>query len=180
MRSVRYAIRQDGELLIENVSGSSERGRAAAGTVKGEFAKLVNLSVERGIRVPRLLRCWSNGNGLRHSFTVALVERDIPPSAHERYCIFPSAAISSHDGARQACHGVPARITSPSALHRAVPRLEPVPLKVSSSCRVPTSQTLTVSRPPDAEINRRPSDAFHTVQVAVSRRFDHFASCRIK
>jgi len=30
-----------------------------------------------------------------------------------------AAAISSHDGARQACHGVPAIITSPSALHLA-------------------------------------------------------------
>ena len=68
-----------------------------------------------------------------------------------------AAAISSQDGARQACHGAPARITSPSALHLAASRSEPVPPKVSSSCRVPTSQSLTASRPPDAEINRRPS-----------------------
>ena len=57
-----------------------------------------------------------------------------------------AAAISSQDGARQNCHGGPARITSPSAVHRAMRSTEPVPAKVSSSCRVPTSQSLIASR----------------------------------
>ena len=39
-----------------------------------------------------------------------------------------AAAISSQDGARQAWHGVPARIMSSSALHRAAAQSEPVPL----------------------------------------------------
>src|ERR1019366_6485726 len=69
-----------------------------------------------------------------------------------------AAAISSQDGARQACHGAPAKITSPSALHLATFRYAPMPPKVSSSCRVPTSQSLTVSLPPnEEEINLRPS-----------------------
>src|SRR5262245_20098521 len=55
-----------------------------------------------------------------------------------------AAAISSQDGALQACHGGPARITLPSALHLGTPyRAESAPAKVSSSWRVPTSQSLT-------------------------------------
>jgi len=42
-----------------------------------------------------------------------------------------AAAISAQDGARQACHGAPVRITSPSALHRAAATDEPAPPKVS-------------------------------------------------
>jgi hypothetical protein len=45
-------------------------------------------------------------------------------------------AISSQEGARQTCHGAPARIASPSELQPAPSKSEPAPLKVSSSCRV--------------------------------------------
>src|SRR6266850_360473 len=77
-----------------------------------------------------------------------------PPKSDEDGSFTSAAAISSQDGARQACHGRPTRITSPSALHRAASRTEPVPAKVSNSCRVPTSQSLTASRPPtDVELN---------------------------
>jgi hypothetical protein len=79
-------------------------------------------------------------------------------------CLIPvfsfasAAAISSQDDARQACHGAPTKIKSPSALHLATFRYAPMPPKVSSYCRVPTSQSLTVSLPPnEEEISRRPS-----------------------
>jgi len=91
-----------------------------------------------------------------------------------------ASAISSQDGARHACHGGPARITSPSALHLAVPGLEPAPLKVSSSCLVPTSRTLTASRPPDVEISRRPClRAWSCRALAARLRFQNAAGISV-
>src|ERR1051326_5515724 len=46
---------------------------------------------------------------------------------------------------------------SQSGLHSAVNKSELAPLRVSSSCRVSTSQIFTDSRPPDEEMNLFPS-----------------------
>lgn len=63
--------------------------------------------------------------GVRLSLPPAGREEARGSPSHHQGCRFSSrsfasaAAISSQDGARHACHGGPARITFPSALHRA-------------------------------------------------------------
>src|SRR5262249_1843735 len=57
-----------------------------------------------------------------------------PPKSDEGGSFASAAAISSQDGALQACHGGPARITLPSALHLGTPHgTESAPARVSSS-----------------------------------------------